>query len=123
MNIEHMIHLLGDDADLLTMNDEWLEEERKSLASELDEIGQQLQAVIYAQIIKKRLQQTNKVALQTIEKNEKGEISDISLTVLPLPDAIKRLKNGDVLDTINSAAQIIGWTADGYDVVSSAKLR
>lgn len=125
MNINKLVDLLGEDIDLLTRSDEWLEEQRKSVAAELDSIGKELQSIIYAQLIKKHLQQKNYVALQTLIKDEKGEIADIGIELVSLPDAINKLKN-DVkipLDMINASAQLAGWVSDGYDIETSEKLR
>ena len=55
--ILNLISEIGDDADLLIRNDEWLEEERRAIATELDIKAQELRIVLLAQRIKSLLQQ------------------------------------------------------------------
>lgn len=125
MNLMTLINEIGDDADLLTRSDEWLEEERKATAASLDSIARELQAIQTAQRIKRLLQQRNLVAVQSIIRSTDGEIRDILIRIMNLPDAISilRAQNNDTIDQVNIAGQIAGWTADGYDVATSAQLR
>ena len=92
MDIEYIIKRLGEDIDLLTMSDDWLEEHRISLSSELVNIEKQLQAVKNAQEIKIKLQQTNLVALEKFIKNDKGETINIEIGITSLNNAIQYIK-------------------------------
>lgn len=115
---------LGEDADLLTRHDNWLEEERRSKAVELDKAANELRTIILAQRIKTALQQKNLVAVQQILRDTDGKVRDIIIRILNLPDAYVLLAAPqDTLDETNAAAQIHGWDSDGYDVTTSAALR
>jgi hypothetical protein len=59
-----MLRDIGDDADLLTKSDEWLESNRKSIAQEVDMKLQELKKILLAQKIKSLLQSKNLVAVQ-----------------------------------------------------------
>jgi hypothetical protein len=116
---------LGEDADLLTRSDQWLENERRLKTADLDKATKELQAVILAQKIKTHLQQKNLVAIQQILRSADGEIRDIIIRIMNLPDAIAMMQSQshDVLDKINNLAQITGWKSDGYDLKTSSLLR
>jgi hypothetical protein len=115
---------LGEDADLLVRHDDWLENQRKAAASELDRNANQLRAVLLAQRIKLALQQKNLVAVQELVRNTKGEVVDIAIKIMSLPDALQRLlKTRDTLDEVNAAGQVYGWDIDGYDIPTSRELR
>ena len=120
-----MLNDLGNDADLITRHDDWLEEERKSLAANLDNIANELRAVILAQKIKRALQQQNLVAIQELIKDETGEVVDLVLKIMPLPSALSRtnIRRDNILDILLDKAQQEGWRRDGYDLKRSAKLR
>lgn len=120
-----LINEIGDDADLLTRSDEWLEEERKTTAASLDRTARELHAIQTAQRIKRLLQQRNLVAVQSIIRSEEGDIRDILVRIMSLPDAIALLRahKNDTLDEINLAAQLVGWNSDGYDTAISSRLR
>lgn len=125
MSLQNLIEEIGDDADLLTRSDEWLEEERKSTAASLDRIARELHAIQMAQRIKRVLQQYNLVAVQSLVRSNNGDINNIAINVMNLPDAIKLLssQNNDTIDAVNLASQLYGWNSDGYDVATSAQLR
>ena len=115
---------LGEDADLLARHDDWLENQRKITASELDRNANQLRAVLLAQQIKSALQQKNLVAVQELVRNEEGEVIDIVIKIMSLPDALQKLlKTKDTLDEVNVAGQVYGWDLDGYDIQTSKQLR
>jgi len=120
-----LISEIGDDADLLTRSDEWLEAQRKSTAASLDRIARELHAIQTAQRIKRFLQQRNLVAVQSIIRSENGDIEDILVRIMNLPDAIALLRahRNDTIDEVNFAAQLSGWDGDGYDVATSSRLR
>ena len=125
MNLVTLINEIGDDADLLTRSDQWLEESRKSIAASLDSIARELQAIQTAQRIKKMLQQQNLVAVQSIDRDCDGNIEQIIIKIMKLPDAISKLRseNNDTIDQVNMAGQLVGWSSDGYDIAASAQLR
>ena len=114
-----LISDLGENADLLTRSDTWLENERRATAAELDRCANELRAIQLAQRIKTALQQKNLVAVQELVRNMDGNIQDIVVRILDLPKAIRKLDGSvpqDTLDAMNSIAQIHGWRSDGYDV-------
>jgi len=125
MSLETLIDEIGDDADLLTRSDEWLEAERQLIAASLDKAARELHAVQTAQRIKRALQQKNLVAVQSIIRSEDGDIVDILVRIMNLPDAILLLNQhkNDTLDNINYKAQIYGWNSDGYDINTSIGLK
>ncbi len=120
-----MLRDLGSDADLITRHDAWLEEERKSLAANLDRTANELRAIILAQKIKRALQQQNLVAVKELIRDESGEVVDLVLKIMPLPNALAKTttKNGEMLDALLNKAQKEGWNRDGYDLARSADLR
>ena len=124
MSLITLMREIGEDADLLARSDEWLENERRSKAADLDKAAKELRVIILAQQIKTALQQKNLVAVQQILRNADGEIRDIIIRIMNLPDAIAMmLPTRDTIDEINAAAQLHGWDRDGYDIAASAALR
>ncbi len=124
MNVMTLMHEIGPNADLLTRSDMWLEEERKSVASKLDQAATDLRAILLAQQIKTALQQKNLVAVQRILKDADGKILDIVIRIMNLPDAMVALsKPRGTIDKLNTAAQLHGWDKDGYDIAASSALR
>lgn len=125
MNLTTLISTLGEDADLLTRSEQWLEEERRATAHQMDKLAIELRAIQAAQAIKRKLQQQNLVAVQHLLRNSDGELVDIIIRIMNLPDAMASLNknNTDELDGINREAQIFGWDSEGYDTKLSASLR
>lgn len=124
MSLTKLIDTLGDDAALLTRNDEWLEQQRQATAQKMDLLANELRAIMLAQRIKKLLQQKNLVPVQNLLRSECGEVQDIIIRIMNLPDALQILKpTKDHIDEMNRLAQIHGWNEDGYDVETSASLR
>jgi hypothetical protein len=124
MSLITLMREIGEDADLLARSDEWLEAERRSKAADLDKAAKELRAIILAQQIKTALQQKNLVAVQQILRDADGEIRDIIIRIMNLPDAIAMLAPArDTIDELNIAAQLHGWDKDGYDINRSAALR
>ncbi len=114
---------IGDDADLLARSDVWLEAERRRAADNLGKAADELRAIQLAQKIKQCLQQKNLVAVQQILRDNNGEVNNIIIRIMTLPDALMILTNHDALDELNTTAQLAGWTNDGYDLPTSAALR
>ena len=56
MSLINLLEDIGEDANLLTRSDAWLEQERTNVASELDERARELEKVLTAQKIKRLLQ-------------------------------------------------------------------
>lgn len=124
MTLNTMIDDLGDDADLLTRSDEWLEMERQSTATEIDKLANELRAILLAQRIKRQLQQHNLVAVQHLLRSDDGRINDILIRIMNLADALESLEPArDSIDHMNAVAQRHGWHRDGYDLQTSASLR
>jgi len=123
MNLMVLMNEIGDDADLLARSDEWLERERTITARKMNELAGNLRAIQTAQQIKLQLQQQNLVPLQQIVRKN-GEISDIIIRIIHLPDALAVLdEKTDRLDDMNAATQVAVWNGDGYDVETSKTLR
>lgn len=123
MILTELLDRIGDHADLLTYGDAWLEHERITISSELQRKISYLDKVVAAQQIKRMLQDQNIVAVQQIKRSA-DDVTDVVIKLMKLPDAIKSIENTvDTLDEINAAGQILTWTADGYDIVSSRSLR
>lgn len=119
-----LIESLGDDAALLARSDEWLEESRRATAQKMEQLSNELRAIMLAQRVKRLLQQKNLVAVQHLLRNEEGEVKDIVIRLMNLPDALQILKpSEDHLDEMNRMAQLHGWNKDGYDLETSAALR
>lgn len=125
MNLNSLLNEVEDNADLLTRSDEWLEAERKSISSKIEVLAEELQSILTAQRVKKKLQQKNLVAVQSLVKDAEGTVIDIIVRILNLPDAISLLKsdNNSVIDQLNMTANLAGWHRDGYDISTSATLR
>jgi hypothetical protein len=124
MSLLTLMKEIGDNADLLTRSDSWLDEQRRSKAAELDRVANELRVVLLAQRVKKALQQRNMVAVQQILRDTNGDVRNIIIRLMNLPDALTLLnKPQDTLDEVNTAAQIAGWDGDGYDIPTSAALR
>lgn len=114
-NLELLLKELNDDADLLTRSDQWLEEQRKSIASTIDNLLCELSSVIKAINIKRLLQDKNLVAVPELDQ-ARGQLI---IKVVKLKDAINILKNNskkDELNAVNSAAILAGISKDGYDI-------
>ena len=125
MSLMNLLDDIGDDIDLLTRSDEWLEQERRNVASELDERARELEKLLLAQKIKRLLQQKNLVAVQQILRSTSGEIKDIIVRLMKLPDAMHLMGQSqvDVLDSVNTSSQFMTWDKDGYDIQTSRSLR
>ena len=116
---------LGEDADLLTRHDDWLETQRNALQGDLEQKATELRAILLAQRIKRLLQQKNLVAVQQLIRSSEGKLVDIVIKIMNLPDALQHLlkKPVDTFDEVNIAAQLHGWDRNGYDIARSKSLR
>jgi hypothetical protein len=124
MNLLELLNDIGEDADLLTRSDDWLEQERRSVAADLDTKARELEKILMATRIKRLLQQKNLVAVQQLLKNADGETKDIIIRLMKLPDAMSLMEQpADTLDEVNAAAQCMTWEKDGYDLSTSRALR
>jgi hypothetical protein len=125
MSLLTLMTEIGEDADLLTRTDEWLECERQARAKELDRNANELRLIILAQRIKTILAQKNLVPLQEVKRDNDGNIVDITIRIVNLPDAFSLIAApaNDTIDKVNALAQLYGWESDGYDIETSAALR
>lgn len=124
MNIINLINTLGDDIPLLTRSDEWLEVERRSVSQRMEMLAEELRSLMLAQRIKSQLQQRNLVPVQHFEKSADGQISNISIHLMKLPDALLALQpSNDPIDETNRVAQLNNWLHDGYDLETAATMR
>jgi len=115
---------LKNELDLITKTDEWLNQERVSLSTDIDEKVKDLERILLAMKIKRLLQSKNMVAVKHIIKNENGCIRDIMIKILSLPDAIDLLDDSsNIVGRKNFRKHISDWLKDGYDVDSSKLLR
>jgi hypothetical protein len=103
-----IIDELGNNAELLTKSDVWLEVLESKLSQNLTLLLNDLEQVQKTIKIKKRLQQNNQVAVKRPVHN--NAISDEVIEILSLPKAIQLANQTSCLDQINI------WEADGYDV-------
>lgn len=103
-----IIDELGDDAELLTKSDVWLEALESKLNQHFTILLQDLEKIQNTIRIKQRLQQQNLVAVQ--RSIHSGELSDVVIEILPLSKAVRLIDHTDYRDQINI------WAADGYDV-------
>ena len=103
MHLMTLINDLGQDADLLTKSDRWLEQQRIQIATQMDGLVDELRAILLAQKIKTRLQQTNLVAVRKDSEDECGE----PVTLV----RITKLRNVNESDGSYNLATI---RADGY---------
>ena len=101
---------LGNDIDLLTKSDRWLELQRAKVSQDLGIMLDDLRKIMAAIKIKRNLQQTNRVAVRLPD-----DFGD-SVEILSLREAIKTLKLFDEPQKSRYAPQIRLWEADGYDV-------
>ena len=114
-NLEALIKELNDDIDLLTRSDQWLEEQRKSIASTIDNLLGELSSVIKAINIKRILQDKNLVAIPELDQ----DCGQLIIKIMKLKDAVNTLKinsKKDDINAINSAAILTGINKDGYDI-------
>jgi hypothetical protein len=121
--LNNLMHEIGEDADLLTRPDAWLEEERRATAAELDEKAQELRALLLAQRIKRFLQQKNMVAVRELLSSTDGKIKEIVIKIMNLPDALHILSKYEPQEVQEVERQLIVWSRDGYDLSTSATLR
>ena len=119
-----MLKDIGDDADLLTKSDGWLESNKKSIAQEIDLKIIELKNILLAQKIKRLLQSKNLVAVQQLLKDNDGNLKDIIVRLMKLPDAVELMDNSkDLSDIANADYQFGVWQEDGYDIETSRALR
>lgn len=115
---------LAGDLDLIITTDEWLNQERIYLAADIDAKVRELEKIIIAKKIKSILQNKNMVAVKQIIKTDNGNIKDIVIKLMSLPDAIDLMEEcEDKIDQVNYLNQITNWETDGYDIESSKALR
>jgi hypothetical protein len=116
-----MIHEIGEDADLLTRSDEWLDSQRRYISVQMSKLADELGAILIAQKYKIKLQEKNLVAIIEMEEDD---VIDAVVKVMPLPDAISQLdKSTSSVGKLNKEAQHKNWEDDGYDVQVSSSLR
>jgi len=124
MKLTNMLKEIGDDADLLTKTDAWLEINRKALAQDVDLKLKELKNILLAQKIKSLLQSKNLVAVQQLLRDNQGNLKEIIVRLMKLPDAVKLMDNSkDLADIINAEHNLRSWNEDGYDIETSRALR
>ena len=115
MDITSLLKELDDDIDLLVRSDEWLEEERKSIANTIDNLLRELNALIKAINIKRVLQDKNLVAIQELDENR----GQLVIKIMKLKDGLRTLRSNQDrsdLDQANYSGMISGILKDGYDL-------
>ena len=101
---------LGNDLDLLTKSDKWLENQRVKISQDIGVLLDDLRKVMAAIRIKHNLQQTNRVAVRLpVDYGDAVEI-------LTLREAIAALRLFEEPKRSRYVPQIRLWEADGYDV-------
>lgn len=91
MNLAGLISLLGDNVDLITKSDKWLESKRISLANSIEILTKEYSAIINAQAAKNILQQKNNVAIENVQKTAEGIIKDVSIDIVTLKKALQQI--------------------------------
>lgn len=122
--------VLGSDAPLLLAPDDWLENRRRYLQTQMALLADELDGVISAQAIKDDLQQTNRVAVECVETDEEGQPRDIVIRICGVVDAIKQLERNRLNNRIpkdisrrNMLSHYSTWDRDGYDVDGAQQLQ
>lgn len=124
IDLHNLMQQLAGDLDLIITTDEWLNQERIYLAADIDAKVRELEKIIIAKKIKSILQNKNMVAVKQIIKTDNGNIKDIVIKLMSLPDAIDLMEEcEDKIDQVNYLNQITNWETDGYDIESSKALR
>lgn len=108
MNQLQIIQALGEDTILLTRPDGWLEQRRKSVSDQLSILIEELKAIERAQEIKRKMQDTNLVAV----KHWKDD--DEVIEIMGLREAITTLEGDE--HSYDQIGQLNVWKTDGYDV-------
>ena len=99
---------LGDNAELLTKSDLWLTTVEARLSQNLTLLLHELDQIQTAIRIKRRLQQSNQVAVKRTVRHNR--IFDEMIVILPLPQAVR------LVGQTSDRGQLGIWAADGYDV-------
>ena len=122
-SISHLLYEMGEDADLLTKSDLWLEEELRFYLSQIEKGLREISSIKLALKTKKILQDQNMVPIQQYARKEDGSISDVTLQIMKLPEAINVLEQRhDYMDELNAAGHILLWQNDGYDMKTSIEV-
>lgn len=116
----HIRAVLGEDVDLLTKPDAWLQRKEESLHQSIQLLLEDLRVVQRAAQIKRQLQQKNNVAVRHYEW-DRGRPVDEVIRVMPLPDAIRVIQRSR--PNAEQARQPYYWHLDGYDVETAEHLR
>lgn len=112
---ENLIGILKEDADLLTMSDQWLEEEKNHLMAEMEKSSKELLPILTAIELKRRLQEKNLVLKHRIVRDETGTARDIVLDICKLSTALEELNFNDE-DCLAAYRDLCTWHIDGYDI-------
>lgn len=114
---------LGRDIDLLIRPDDWLENQRKELATRASLLLEELDSVLTAQRLKRELQQTNRVAVLLSERTQENQLRDVAVKVMSIKEAIALKSHPkDDQDRVVLEAQVAVWRDDGYDTTAVAAL-
>lgn len=108
---------LGENAQLLTKTDNWLETQRILLSEQFSQLCSELNTLQKVQQIKRQMHQTNSVAVRCTELLNNQPIDDV-IYIMSLPDAIQAARK-----ELDSKKQINRWAADGHDIETAKKLR
>jgi len=123
MILTNIIETIGEDVELITRSDGWLDREYQSCADKMDELAQYMRALQLAKQIKIILSHKNAVPLRQIIRDNQGNPAKIILRLMSLPDAILTIEKPQTEeDELNIASQVLTWQRDGYDLDTSAKL-
>ena len=121
--INEMMMEIGEDADLLTRSDLWLEEEKQYFIDLTKTCIDELKSICMALIIKRSLQEKNIVPMQRLLRNAAGGMEDIVIELRKLPDAIKVLQDKrDEIDELFATGNMLVWGQDGYDISTSREI-
>ena len=104
---------LGQDADLLVHPSEHLGSTLNNIANQMLRLSMEYERVQKALRLKRLLREQNKVAVQLLERNNNGNLTDVTIRILPLLEAAKMLANAkDDIERANTTAQFDVWNSD-----------
>lgn len=119
MNAIALINELRDDADLLARSDRWLTEQRTSIAQKISLMLDDLRALNTVMKYKRRLQQTNRVAVRHYEMYNGRPVDDV-MSIMTLPDAVSVIRRESSPNRCTN--QLRTWMLDGYDVDTASQM-
>lgn len=127
---ETIVEQLGEDTDLLLSPDDWLDNESQSIQQKMALMADELDRILIAKRIKRRLQQENRVAVRYMTRDEDGNPTGEKVLICTIQEALALLerdkKDPNVPPDIaqsNARTHVAVWRRDGYDIEGSKRVR